>query len=218
MVEQYQGKYGRRMVQLDGIQDADGSALRSSLFSNETDHMSRRTHDSLDFDNMSADTSPSFALSGTKSFHGTRSLDGSTDTIFEDLAEDMDIDDEDEYKEERKDQCGTTIDTSPTRSNQDFKHSTKFCAINGDAAPIQSNKTKRSDATCSTTQANTEWGHDSVDSFYHEDSGDAINGRDTMENVDLYCLQNRINKRLVGSITNTRAYDTKSSITEMSFM
>eukprot|EP01003_Olkasia_polycarbonata_P003836 NODE_2683_length_409_cov_55.650000_g2602_i0.p2 GENE.NODE_2683_length_409_cov_55.650000_g2602_i0~~NODE_2683_length_409_cov_55.650000_g2602_i0.p2 ORF type:complete len:94 (+),score=25.94 NODE_2683_length_409_cov_55.650000_g2602_i0:24-284(+) len=65
------------------------------------------------------------------------------------------------------------------------------------------------DTDCSTTQANTEWESVDDDELY----GDS----DTMEPMSLYCLQERINSRLVGSIKNSRAYDKKPTQNEMSF-
>ena len=53
----------------------------------------------------------------------------------------------------------------------------------------------------------TDWEQDSADRSLFGDS-------DTME---LYCLQQRINTRLVGSIKNTRAYDKKPSEDQMTF-
>jgi hypothetical protein len=72
-------------------------------------------------------------------------------------------------------------------------------------------RTEESSTSCSTTQVNTEWEQSTVGITPFRDSQDA------MDNMEIYCLQQRIQNRLVGSIKNTRAYDKKPSEDEMIF-
>lgn len=70
-----------------------------------------------------------------------------------------------------------------------------------------------SDTPCSTTVATTEWTSQgsAAESGYEKPISD-------MEGMDLYCLQQRINSRLVGnSIRNSRAYDKAPTLEEMGF-
>ena len=69
-------------------------------------------------------------------------------------------------------------------------------------------KSLSGESKCSTTQAPTEW----------EQSTSAPFGEhDTMGGMEIYCLQQRINSRLVGSIKNSRAFDKKPSEDQMNF-
>lgn len=299
MVQQYKDVYGhQKMVQLDGIQDVDGSALRSELLSNESQRTSRNTAEYLDSDNMSNDTGQSITSMATRLVDGARSQDGSTATIFEDLEEDFDEDDKDTeedsdreensdddssdgeaeveedrsglrdsfYQEEEDKTSGTTIDVSKRTWDQETQRDQvhkelptkrdpeevpakrdeapkevptkryvvpkEFTTSSSKASVASSNgssskkggsessataganiKAGRSDTTCSATQIISEWDQESIDSFYQPDVADSV------ESMDVYVnLHQRITKRLVGSITNTRAYDTQPSFAEMSFM
>ena len=105
------------------------------------------------------------------------------------------------WKHERA--TGSVVSTTRTEKNK----SQRTQMSSGFKARARSDTT-----TCSTTQANTDsdWDQESVESRYREQ-------RAHLENMDLYCLQQRINSRLVGSIKNTRAYDTKPSVEDMNF-
>ena len=127
MIEKYRNIDNPQTVQLDGIQDSDGSALRSSLLSSETEHASshvtRAMHENLlDMDAVSVNTSRSFATSAGKSYDGNKSCDGNksfaSGTIFEEVEEnwentkDMELVDEDDfYSDEDSSNCDS-IDVS----------------------------------------------------------------------------------------------------------
>eukprot|EP00977_Amphora_coffeiformis_P014213 scaffold3939_cov166-Amphora_coffeaeformis.AAC.2 len=112
MIEKYRDIDNPQAVQLDGIQDSDGAALRSSLLSSETEHGSSHVtramqENLLDMDAMSVDTSRSFATSTAKLYDGNKSCDGNksfaSETIFEgdeeewENAEDVELDEEDDF-------------------------------------------------------------------------------------------------------------------------
>lgn len=242
-------------VKLDGIQDSEGSVLRSSLMSSETlhegsSHVTRAVLD-LDTDAMTIDSTPSLVVSSYKSndqnrsMDGSRSLTSSTETIFEDGEEDSsstgeDFGGDDSFYDGRQSDDKSSFvdevdgkDASPKhRANQDDHHINKTITTHA-GHNFRKSKTKslrektkgksprmfstsdsfkgRSDTTCSTTQANTDWEHDCS-----SDQG-LLGETDTMEPTGLYCLQQRINSRLVGSIKNTRAYDKKPSEKQMLF-
>ena len=115
MIQKYRDIDQPQAVKLGNIQDSDGSALRSSLLSSETEHgsshVTRAMHENLlDMDTMSVDTSPSFAVSMAKSHDGNKSGEGNrscaSETIFEgeeedwENADDVNLDEEDDFYSE----------------------------------------------------------------------------------------------------------------------
>jgi hypothetical protein len=173
-------------VQLDSIQDSDGSALRSTLMSNETQHgcsshSIRAMHDNpldLDTDAMSAASNASFGSFALSTAKSSKSLCSSTETIFEDSkewnGEESEAGEKDDYyssdsssssgPSSRRDDESDSIDDDNMPSE---RKDTNTSLRNLPAKPVAS-WTPSHSVEPATLTGNNDWGQDSVESFAND--------------------------------------------------